>query len=398
MPAKLFIRIALLLTALLPAFAQVQPGIDVLRARGFDSLRGKRVGLITNQTSRTAAGEPTRSVLAHASGVQLVALFAPEHGIDGTIGAGRTVGTTRDRLTGLPVYSLYGATRKPTREMLRGLDALVFDLQDIGCRSYTYLSTMGKAMEAAGEAGIEFIVLDRPNPLGGQRVEGPPIEKQWISFVGQFPVPYVHGLTAGEMARMANERGWMAARCRLTVVQMNGWSRSMAWPDTGLRWVQTSPNIPNAGSPFYYAATGIAGNLAGLDLGIGTAAPFQRFAAPGVNAAAMSSELSAAFPGMRFGAISPGARLGGVAINIPPHTNANLSALNIYLMADAYRASPRVLDRPSRERDAILFKIYGSRSIESLLRNGTPPARIVASWDGSVSRFRGERGPYLLYP
>ncbi len=398
MPAKLFIRIALLLTTLLPAIAQVQPGIDVLRARGFDSLRGKRVGLITNQTSRTAAGEPTRSVLAHAAGVQLVALFAPEHGIDGTIGAGRKVGTTRDRLTGLPVYSLYGATRKPTPEMLRGLDALVFDLQDIGCRSYTYLSTMGKAMEAAGEAGIEFVVLDRPNPLGGQRVEGPPIEKPWISFVGQFPVPYVHGLTAGEMARMANERGWMGARCRLVVVPMNGWSRSMAWPDTGLRWMQTSPNIPNAGSPFYYAATGIAGNLAGLDLGIGTGAPFQRFAAPGVNAAALTSQLSAAFPGMRFGAISPGAGLGGVAISIPPHTSANLSALNIYLMADAYRASPRVLDRPSRDRDAILFKIYGSRSIESLLRNGTPPARIVASWDSSVARFRGERGPYLLYP
>src|SRR5262245_48468225 len=184
MSAKLLIRILLFVTAAGPTFAQVVPGIDALRERGFDVLRGKRVGLITNQTSRTASGQPTRVVLSHAPGVQLVALFAPEHGIDGTIGAGRKVGTTRDRQTGLPVYSLYGATRKPTPEMLRGLDALVFDLQDIGCRSYTYLSTMGKAMEAAGEAGIEFIVLDRPNPLGGQRVEGPPIEKEWISFVG----------------------------------------------------------------------------------------------------------------------------------------------------------------------------------------------------------------------
>jgi uncharacterized protein YbbC (DUF1343 family) len=398
MPAKLFIRFVLLLVLTLPGLAQVLPGIDVLRARGFDALRGKRVGLITNQTSRTAAGEPTRAVLARAPGVQLVALFAPEHGIDGTIGAGKKVGAARDRLTGLPIYSLYGATRKPTPAMLRGLDALVFDLQDIGCRSYTYLSTMGKAMEAAGEAGIEFIVLDRPNPLGGQRVEGPPIEKEWISFVGQFPVPYVHGLTAGEMAGMANARGWMGARCRLVVVPMKGWSRSMVWPDTGLRWVQTSPNIPKEGSPFYYAATGIAGNLAGLDLGIGTGAPFQRFVAPGVNAAEMSRQLTAEFPGLRFGPITPEASRAGVAINIPAHTAANLSALNIFLMADAYRANPRVLDKPSRERDAIFFKIYGSRSIETLLRNRTAPARIVAGWEDSNARFRGERKAYLLYP
>src|SRR5262249_29150607 len=156
---------------------------------------------------------------------------------------------------------------------------------------------------------------------------------------------------------------------------------SMVWPETGLRWVQTSPNIPNAMSPFYYAATGIAGNLAGLDLGIGTGAPFQRFVAPGVNGAAMSQQLSAAFPGIRFGAISPQTGRSGVAIGISPHTSANLSALNIYLMADAYRANSRVLDRPRRDRDAILFKIYGSRAIDSLLRNGTAPSRIVSSWD-----------------
>lgn len=398
MHAKLLIRFVLLLALTVPGFAQVLPGIDVLRARGFDTLRGKRIGLITNQTSRTASGEPTRAVLARAPGVQLVALFAPEHGIDGTIGAGKKVGTMRDRVTGLPVYSLYGATRKPTPEMLRGLDALVFDLQDIGCRSYTYLSTMGRAMEAAGEAGIEFIVLDRPNPLGGQRVEGPPIEKEWISFVGQFPVPYVHGLTAGEMAGMANERNWLSARCRLVVVPMKGWTRAMVWPDTGLRWMQTSPNIPNANSPFYYAATGIAGNLGNLDLGIGTGAPFQRFAAPGIDAAALSRRLTSVFPGLRFGPISADGGRSGVAIGIPPRNGANLSALNIYLMSEAVRVSPRVLDKPSRDRDGILFKIYGSRSIESQLRNGTAPAHIIAGWDGPVARFRGERSAHLLYP
>src|SRR5450432_779466 len=250
---KWIVRLAAVLFCAASAQASVELGIDVLVSHDYSLLAGKRVGLITNQTGVNSAGIKTRLLLKRHC--NLVALYTPEHGLDGTEKAGRKVGTARDRLTGLPIHSLYGATRKPTPEMLRGLDALVFDLQDIGCRSYTYLSTMGKAMEAAGEAGIEFIVLDRPNPLGGQRVEGPPIEKQWISFVGQFPVPYVHGLTAGEMAGMANDRGWMGARCRLVVVPMKGWSRSMAWPDTGLRWVQTSPNIPNALSPFYYAAT-----------------------------------------------------------------------------------------------------------------------------------------------
>ena len=398
MHAKLLFRLVLFLLLTGAVFAQVQPGIDVLRAGGFEALRGKRVGLITNQTSRTATGELTRAVLGRAPGVQLVALFAPEHGIDGTIGAGKKVGATRDGTTGLPVYSLYGATRKPTPEMLRGLDALVFDLQDIGCRSYTYLSTMAKGMEAAGEAGIEFIVLDRPNPLGGQRVEGPPIEKEWISFVGQFPVPYVHGLTAGEMARMANDRGWLAARCRLVVVPMKGWNRAMVWPETGLGWMRTSPNIPNANSPFYYTATGIAGNLGNLDIGIGTGAPFQRFASPGLDAAALSRVLTAQFPGLRFGPISAEGGRSGVAIGIPPRNNANLAALNIYLMSAAVRANPRVLDKPTRDRDGIFFKIYGSRSIEPQLRNGTPPSRIVAAWDGPVARFRSERSAYLLYP
>ncbi len=387
-----------LFLAVASASAQVAPGIDVLRERGFDVLRGKRVGLITNQTSLTASGQPTRAVLKSAPGVQLVALFAPEHGIDGTILAGKKVGTTRDGLTGLPVHSLYGATRKPTPEMLRGLDVLVFDLQDIGCRSYTYLSTMGRAMEAAGEAGIEFVVLDRPNPLGGQRVEGPGIEREWISFVGQFPVPYVHGLTAGEMARMANDRGWMAARAKLTVVPMRGWSRGMVWSDTGLRWIRTSPNIPNALSPFYYTATGIAGNLGNLDLGIGTGAPFQRFCAPGLNGEALAARLRAEFPSVRWSGITGEGGRGGVAIGIPPHSDANLTAINIWLMSEAVRANPRVLDKPSRDADGIFFKIYGSRAIERELRSGTSPARIAASWAGGVGRFRGERAGFLIYP
>jgi uncharacterized protein YbbC (DUF1343 family) len=171
------------------ASAQVQLGIDVLQSENFAALQGKRVGLITNQTGVNSAGKKTRLILAHAPGVKLVALFSPEHGPDGTELAGKYVASRRDQATGLLVHSLYGPTRKPTPQMLAGIDVLVYDMQDIGSRSYTYISTMVKCMEAAGELNIEFMVLDRPNPLGGVRVEGPMIEPQWISFVGQLPVP-----------------------------------------------------------------------------------------------------------------------------------------------------------------------------------------------------------------
>lgn len=202
-------------------------GIDVLASRNFDLLRGRRVGLITNHTSMTGRGEMTRVAMKRALGSGLAALYAPEHGIDGTIGAGIHVSTRRDNVTGLTVYSLYGPTRKPTPQMLAPIDVLVFDLQDIGCRSYTYISTMAVAMEAAAECGKDFIVLDRPNPMGGLRVEGPPLDPQWKSFVGQLPVPYVHGMTTGELAMMTAAHRWIAASPRLNVVRMQGWNRAM---------------------------------------------------------------------------------------------------------------------------------------------------------------------------
>ena len=391
----LSVCLLLLLSAgLLPA--QVLPGADVLRERGWDVLRGKRVGLICNQTSLTASGEPTR-VAMRRGGVNLVALFAPEHGIDGTIGAGRSVGTVKDRLTGVTVFSLYGSTRKPTPAMLRGLDVLVFDLQDIGSRSYTYISTMVKGMEAAGEVGIDFIVLDRPNPLGGETVEGPAIEREWISFVGQLPVAYRHGMTAGELARMANDRGWLSSRCRLSVVPMRGWSRGMTWQQTGLRWVRTSPNIPRDISPFYYAAVGIAGNLGGLDLGINTPAAFQRFCSPRLDATGLAAQLRAAFPGVRAGPISGDGGKPGVALGIDPRADTRIIGINAYLMAAAVRADPRVLDKPRRDRDGLLWKVYGSRSIDKSLTSGESPAALVARWEGAAARFRSERASFLMY-
>ena len=261
---------------------KVQLGIDRLVADGFGSLAGKRVGLVTNQSGVDGGGNKTRLILSAAKAVDLVALYAPEHGLDGVALAGKKVESGTDEATGLPVHSLYGASRKPTAEMLREVDVLVFDMQDVGARCYTYVSTMGLCMEAAGEAGKEFVVLDRPNPLGGERVEGPPLEPGWKSFVGMYPVPLVHGLTAGELARMAQGEGWLKPKVKLSVVPLGGWKRSTLWPASGLDWVRTSPNIPNGLSPFYYIATGIAGHLAAADVGTGTSLPFEYVAGQGV--------------------------------------------------------------------------------------------------------------------
>ena len=288
-----------LIALLLPAFPlhAVELGIDVLQKNNFDLLRGKRVGLVTNQTGVNSSGEKTRLILRKH--VNLVALYTPEHGLDGTEKAGVEIRSRKDPLTGLKAWSLYGDTRKPTPEMLAGIDVLILDMQDIGCRSYTYISTMGKCLQACAEQGKELVILDRPNPLGGNRVEGMGIDPKWISFVGQFPVPYVHGMTMGELALMANAKGWMGPRCNLQVVKMRGWSREMTWPMTGLRWVPTSPNIPLAMSPNYYVITGIVGGLAGgLDLGLFSPRAFQVLGAAWMKQGKMISYLRSRTPGV----------------------------------------------------------------------------------------------------
>lgn len=380
------------------AQAQVQLGIDVLQSENFAVLQGKRVGLVTNQTGVNSAGRKTRMILKNAPGVKLVALFTPEHGLDGTELAGKYVASRRDKATGLVAHSLYGPTRKPTPQMLAGIDVLVYDMQDIGSRSYTYISTMIKCMEAAGERGIEFVVLDRPNPLGGVRVEGPPIESQWISFVGLIPVPYIHGMTAGEIARMANTLGWVQPRCKLQVVPMRGWQRQMTWVDTGLRWVPTSPNIPRATSPLYYVATGIVGELAGLEIGCGGPSPFEIISMKRLNGQNFISYLRAQrMPGVSF---SEYARDGfeGARIHIDPHADADLTALGVYILSGiVHSGQPDIFARSHGDKLEMFYKCYGSQSIRAQIENGTPASRIVAGWAPSLARFEATRKAYLLY-
>jgi uncharacterized protein YbbC (DUF1343 family) len=382
-----------------PAGGRVLLGVDVLEARGFDMLRGRRVGLITNHTSMTGRGEMTRVAMKRALGSGLTALYAPEHGIDGTIKAGIHVATRRDDVTGLTVHSLYGPTRKPTPSQLAGVDTLVFDLQDIGSRSYTYISTMAVAMEAAAENGKQFIVLDRPNPLGGRRVEGPPLDPRWKSFVGQVPVPYVHGLTTGELAMMIAGERMISSVPRLRVVRMQGWTRSMIWQDTGLRWYRTSPNIPHASSPAYYVATGILGGAAAVDIGIGTENPFGYAGGRGVNAEAFTAACRRwGFHGVRF---TPYQRngFGGAKLEIDPRSAGDLTSLDIHLLAELNRMTGgRVLSGVTGDKLSLFNKVYGSDSLMRDLKRGVPPSTIAAGWRRSNDAFLSKRQRYLLYP
>jgi len=372
----------------------VELGIDVLQRNNFDLLKGKRVGLVTNQTGVNSAGEKTRLILKRH--VNLVALYTPEHGLDGTEKAGVEVRSRRDPLTGLTAYSLYGDTRKPTPKMLSGIDVLVYDMQDIGCRSYTYISTMGKCLEACAEQGKEFVVLDRPNPLGGNRVEGQGIDPKWISFVGQFPIPYVHGMTVGELALMANAKGWMGPKANLQVVKMRDWNRSMTWPMTGLRWVPPSPNIPNEMTPNYYVITGVVGELAGgLDQGLFSPRAFQVLGAHWMKPQ-MISYLRSRCQGIEVGPTTTSCGP-GVIFHANPSGGGDLGAAALYTLAECNKESHGLIfSQASKSKINLFEKVYGNDTIRRELATRRPE-QIVASWQPFLNRFRAERQPYLLY-
>jgi len=389
---------------------EVLLGNEVLAKQGFKPLQGKRVGLITNPSGVNRNIESTIELLRAAPGVKLAALFGPEHGIYGDVFAGETVDTQTDTRTGLPAYSLYGTTRRPTAEMLKGLDALVYDLQDTGCRSYTFISTMGVAMDAAGEAGLEFIVLDRPNPLGGERVEGPMVAPEFRSFVGRWAVPYVYGMTCGELARMINAEPWIDHPCKLTVVPMKGWKRSMVWRDTGLPWVPTSPHVPQGDSPMFQVATGMLGELGGVSTGIGYTLPFQCIAAPDLDANKTAEALNSYhLPGLRFKPITykpyyfafKNQEITGVQVFLTEPSRAPLTALNIYALEALKKVSGRDLfteAAASTNRSFKMFdKVNGTDATRKALQAGRPASEVVASWKPGEEAFRKARKTYLLY-
>lgn len=403
--------LGLMLGVVRPVEAATWTGVDVLEAERFALLQGKRVGLLSNPTGVNRRGEPTWKVLRRAPGVNLVALFGAEHGFDGTAAAGREVRDAVHEETQLPVYSLYGPgpVRRPTAKMLSGLDMLVYDIQDTGCRSYTFISTLGLAMEACAEAGVAFTVLDRPNPLGGVRVEGPELNPKFRSFVGHWPVPYVYGLTPGELARMINGEGWIRHRCQLAVVPLRGWAREMTWKDTGLEWRPSSPNVPLGETPLYLASTGMLGEIGGVNLGTGTRDSFRLIGASWLDPARFSNHLNGYhLPGVVFdplerdfnGRPTDGAELKGVRLRFTRPATAPLVAINLYALEAIRKVAGRDLFQRAVRRGkswAMFDKVSGSDNLRRDLQAGRSARDIVRSWQAGEAAFDKRRQPYLLY-
>lgn len=408
--------LALLLIVVNPVAARVLPGIDVLKALEFSPLAGKRVGLLTNPAGVDHRGESTLDILHYEDRVDLVALFGPEHGIYGNEKANVPVLDRIDEATGLPVFSLYGRYRKPVPAMLEGIDVLVVDLQDVGSRSYTYISCLRLAMEACFEAGVGVVILDRPNPLGGLKIDGPVLEERWESYVGTFPIPYVHGMTIGELARMAKAMpGWLdvtpatLAKANLKVVAMAGWERAMLWPETGLDWVPTSPAIPTVDAAFGYAMTGLGAQLGGFQHGYGTEAPFRLLTFPGQSPAAVATVLGGyALEGVAF--VPAAAR--SLKRDRPPVEGAYL-VIEDWTQVEPIRVSLAMMEQtlewtqsnPYREADgtnraALFNKHTGSTELWNALVEGRLTAQaaiLIEEWRAGATKFREAREPFLLY-
>lgn len=405
-----------ILLAMIPFFAgtafaqkiRIQTGIEVLKNSNFKILEGKRVGLITNPTGVDNQLKSTIDILHEAPNVNLVALFGPEHGVRGDVHAGDHVDNSSDPTTGLPVGSLYGKTRKATPDMLKGIDVLVYDIQDIGCRSFTYISTMGLAMEAAAENNIEFVVLDRPNPLGGLKVEGNLAEDGYISFVSQFKIPYLYGLTCGELAQMLNEENMLAKQCKLTVVKMKGWKRKMDYTQTGLQWIPSSPHIPHAHSAFFYPVSGIVGELGYLSIGVGYTIPFQMFAADWIKAEEFASALNnlhllgVHFRPMHlkpFYSVGAGTQMQGVQVHLTDYQKANLSEIQFYVMQVIAQLYPdkAVFANANEKRFDMFDKVSGSNQIRLLFAKNNRFEDIQAYWNKDVEAFKKLSKKYYLY-
>ena len=393
----------------------VKTGIEVLRDRGFDILIGKRVGLVTNPSGVDRHLNSTVDILYNAPGVRLVALYGPEHGVRGDVYAGGKVADAKDEATGLPVYSLYGSTRKPTPEMLEGIDVMVYDIQDVGVRSYTFISTLGLVMEACAAKDIEVVVLDRPNPLGGNKIEGCYVEQPFNSFVSQYKIPYVYGLTVGELAEMINEEGLNRGqkgnqdpvKCRLKVVPMEGWTRDMVYEDTGLPWVLPSPNIPFKDTPMYYAAAGVCGELYGfMNIGIGYTLPFQIFGALWLDPVRLKERLdSYDLPGISFRTIwfkpfsgsQKGELVKGLQYFFTDYEKARLTDTQFYVMQAVAELYPDKKAFQIISGYGLFDKVCGTDYVRLEFAKRYKVADIQDYWRKDEDSFRSLSQRYHIY-
>lgn len=386
--------------------ARVYSGLEVFLAKYTRIVKGKRVGLITNQTGVDARIKSTVDLLSANPNVNLVALFAPEHGIRGDARAGENVPGGKDPKTRLPIYTLYGAGgHRPSKAALSKIDVLIYDIQDVGSRAYTYIWHLAECMSAAAEAGKTVIVLDRPNPLGAVVVDGPVSEQAYLSFIGLYPIPRVYGMTVGELARYLNTEEKIF--CRLMIVPMINYRRGMSWSQTGLSWVPTSPNIPTPEAACAFAATGTIGEMGCVSIGIGYTLPFQTVAAPWINAEKMSAALNRLrLPGVRFRPIHykpfyaayANKYVHGIQLMI---TNpgrfrpATTETAMICYLRDHY-SSPRAF-RWRRDKIAGFDKAMGTSTVRREIVAGKSYRSIVESWRPKINSFKRKRAKYLIY-
>jgi uncharacterized protein YbbC (DUF1343 family) len=378
--------------------APVILGDDAFLAGGWRALNGRCIGIVTNASGVTSAGENFVDAVRRQGHICVRALFAPEHGLRGDRPAGSYVASYTDEASGLPVYSLYGATRHPSATMLDGVDVLVFDIQDVGARPYTYVSTMAYVMQSAAAAGKEIWILDRPNPIGGTLVEGPVLDPKFKSFVGLYPIPERHGMTVGELARLFNTEFNIGAK--LKVITMTGWRRDTIWAQTGLPWTATSPNIPYAKTTLVYLATGLI-DEAGINNGVGSDKPFERAGVFGMDGDAYAAALNARHvPGVHFtptvwtphAGFWKGKQLSGVEIDIDdPQTFPSVRTA-VELMCAA-----RDLGRLHIHDARIMDRDWGTDTVRKALLAGESPDEIVHAWQAKIPPFLAIRDKYLLY-
>lgn len=397
---------------------KVKPGVEVLRESGFKVLDGKRVGLVTNPSGIDNDLKSTVDILNEAPNCKLVALYGPEHGVRGNAHAGDAVGDASDPKTGVKTYSLYGKTHKPTAEMLKDIDVLVYDIQDIGCRSYTFYATMGVCMEACAEFDKEFVVLDRPNPLGGNKVEGNLVEDGYFSFVSKYAIPYLYGLTPGELAQYLNGEGVISAKaggkkCKLTVVPMEGWKRSMKFRETGMPWVAPSPQIPAPENAFFYPISGVIGELYIFNTGIGYTLPFETFATSWIDADKLCDKMNALnLPGLKFRPINykpfydlswvvekeKGQEVHGVQTYITDFDAANLTLTQFYFLQVVHEMYPDVtLFDQNPKRFAMFDKVCGTKEIRERFSKRYKVEDIADYFNKDNESFKAKSAKYYLY-
>jgi uncharacterized protein YbbC (DUF1343 family) len=377
------------------AGARTQAGIDVLEAQHLAELRGKHVGVVTNQTGVDAFGRRTIDVLAKADGVKLVAIFSPEHGIAASADA--MVANATDSATGLPIYSLYGETRRPTDAMLQGIDALVFDIQDVGVRFYTYVTTMAYCMEAAAKHNVAFFVLDRPNPLGGEVIEGPPLDTDKVSFVGYFPMPVRYAMTVGELAKMVNTENKIGAD--LHIVEMRSWRRNEMYWLTGLPWIPPSPNLPALANLIPYPGIEIL-QAGGVSVGRGTDSAFLEFGAPWIRSEELMAELKRrSITGVTFEAktFTPkngpyaGEKCDGVRLTVTDREGFRSMLMGMEIAETLHKLYSQQFQISK------MIALLGSQSTVDRLGRGDDPKAIEAGWEGDLAKFRAMRAKYLMY-